>query len=59
MKEMTEKEVLERKILLNQQAYCQVSEFRKEHHREQIRILRRRLWELNDQRTIKNEAVAL
>ena len=59
MKEMTEKQELERKILLNQQALCQVSEFRKEHHREQIRIMRKRLWELNDDRSSKTEAAAL
>ena len=45
---MTEREELERKILLQQQALTMVKEARKEWHREQIRLMRRRLWEIKD-----------
>lgn len=47
---MTEKEELERKILLNQQAIPQVSETCKEYCRKQIIRMRRRLWEITDGR---------
>ena len=50
MKELTEKQEIERKMLLNQQAIPQVSEPTKAYCREQIVILRRRLWELTDGR---------
>lgn len=46
MKELTEKQELERKILLNQQAIPQVSEPVKDFCRKQIAAMRRRMWEL-------------